>query len=589
MLQGKIVLITGANRGLGRMLSLRLAKEAAVILLACRNPELAAQLKKHIEEQGAKATVLRLDLTKREDAAEVAKIIEEQYGRLDILVNNAGVFSHSDDGKFEEITEDILQVMVQTNQIGLVRITQYLLPLLRRSQAGRILNLTSDLTDCNTMDGLFTVYRMTKVAVNALTVNLGAELQDTAIRVYGIDPGWMKTEMGGPDAPQTPEEVAEWIEWVLKLNRDVPSGTIFYGRDRAEWWKMKNQEEVDQKLICEQIATFYDLTPKRFVQALGRWGSSYRWVLETDDERLIFLKERPYYQSHAEAPFHRALHHHVFTQGGPVTKLHLTQDESYSFNNAAGRDFEVQDWHNGTHLSPNDWTDLYDLGKVIAQFGEAAKRFDVNRGNWSFPESRNVYHAERLNMIKRFSVPFLRKGYAGLGLDGEKWIEKIVDRLERADSTVEWEKLPQQFLHGDAHVNNCVRLPDGRVLIVDLDDARWGYRLTDLAWACSISSGIMWDTEHSQPRIANELNVEKIKKIVRGYEEIAPLQDAELAALPYLLSMNLVLAFINCTGLDEEDVPPAKDLQDQIETLIHHVDLCQNQIFDLERSSTRGN
>ncbi|WP_338553227.1 SDR family NAD(P)-dependent oxidoreductase [Paenibacillus sp. KS-LC4] len=233
-----IVFISGANRGLGKEIALRLGKRGMTVLLGCRDISKGKMVEQMISDLGGISETYPFDLRDPRACYLTIKQIEKKYNYIDILINNAGVFSHENDDTIDTITDQLMEEMVAVNMLGPLRSTRDFLPLLLRSQAGKIINITSDLADFNSMDGLYNLYRMTKTALNAMTVNVGAELKDTKVKIYGLDPGWMNTDMGGAEGPQTPMEVSNWVEWVLDLQDSFPSGTVFYEYQIAKWWNI---------------------------------------------------------------------------------------------------------------------------------------------------------------------------------------------------------------------------------------------------------------------------------------------------------------------------------------------------------------
>jgi NAD(P)-dependent dehydrogenase (short-subunit alcohol dehydrogenase family) len=237
----KIALVTGANKGIGLETSRQLAKLGFVVLMAARDEsrgEAAAQLAK----EGGQVRFLKLDTAIAADRASAAGWIAEKYGKLDVLINNAAV-NLDRDTKASTVSEEILRKTFDTNFFAVIALTQKLLPLLAKSEAGRIVNLTSNLASL-TQHGdpksqiynvKFLAYDSSKTALNAFTVHLAHELKNTPIKVNSAHPGWVKTDMGGAQAPMQLADGAKTSVQLATLPPDGPSGGFFHLGERLPW------------------------------------------------------------------------------------------------------------------------------------------------------------------------------------------------------------------------------------------------------------------------------------------------------------------------------------------------------------------
>jgi NAD(P)-dependent dehydrogenase (short-subunit alcohol dehydrogenase family) len=242
---GKIALVTGANRGIGLETARQLGKHGIKVLVAARDDEKAAKAANTLKSEGIDAVPLKLEVTSSADIQAVSKFIADNYGHLDILVNNAGMIG--DDAFFgnnsETVTQDQLRRTFDTNFFAVIELTQTLLPLLKKSAAGRIVNLTSILgsltlhSDPTSMiaGSKALAYNASKTALNAFTVHLAAALKDTKIKVNSAHPGWVKTDMGGPDAMiEIPEGAKTSVELAL-IGDDGPSGKYIHMGKNIPW------------------------------------------------------------------------------------------------------------------------------------------------------------------------------------------------------------------------------------------------------------------------------------------------------------------------------------------------------------------
>jgi NAD(P)-dependent dehydrogenase (short-subunit alcohol dehydrogenase family) len=249
--QEKIAFISGANRGLGLETARGLGKLGITVLLGSRELAKGEQAAAELRKDGvAKVEPVQFDVRKRDDHRRLAEMLEKRFGRLDILVNNAGV--QLDKAEFgnpkgfnttSSVAESDLRETFDTNFFATVALTQTLLPLIRKSPAGRIVNLSSILGSLTLhADPKAEIYAMkafaydaSKTALNAFTVHLAAELRDTPIKVNSAHPGWVKTDMGGPSAPLELSEGGKTSVELATLPADGPTGGYFHMGKRVPW------------------------------------------------------------------------------------------------------------------------------------------------------------------------------------------------------------------------------------------------------------------------------------------------------------------------------------------------------------------
>ncbi|NUW46136.1 SDR family NAD(P)-dependent oxidoreductase [Nonomuraea rhodomycinica] len=225
-----IALVTGGNRGIGREVCHQLAALGHTVLLTARSPEAAEAA---AGELGGDVVPLRLDVTSEQDVAEAAAAVAERYGRLDVLVNNAAITYDTWQGA-ASADLDVVREAAETNLYGPWRLTQELLPLLRESAHPRIVNVSSEAASLTNMGGGTPAYNVTKVALNALTRMLAAELRGDGVLVNAICPGWVATDMGGP-AGRPVSEGAAGVVWAATLPDDGPTGGFFRDGRPLPW------------------------------------------------------------------------------------------------------------------------------------------------------------------------------------------------------------------------------------------------------------------------------------------------------------------------------------------------------------------
>ena len=226
-----IALVTGANRGIGKEVCRQLAQRGVRVLLTAR--DLAKAEAAAIDLALDKIVARQLDVTDGESIAALRDGIANEYGRLDILVNNAAIhYDHWQQALDADLT--IVREALDTNLYGPWRLAQAFAPLLKKSDHSRIVNVSSGAGALATMAAGPPAYNTSKVALNALTRMLAAQLADDGVLVNSICPGWVATEMGGEGGRPIPEGAAG-IVWAALLPDDGPTGGFFRDQQPLEW------------------------------------------------------------------------------------------------------------------------------------------------------------------------------------------------------------------------------------------------------------------------------------------------------------------------------------------------------------------
>jgi len=226
----KRALVTGGNKGIGHEVARQLAARGFHIFVGARNRGAGHAAAKAIEKNGGKATFLEIDVADNTSVTATARELAKIADHLDVLVNNAGIMVDGDDAILK-ISDDIFRKTLETNMLGALRVTRAFEPLLTKSKAPRVINVSSgggQLT--GGADGWAPAYCISKTALNGVTSQLAAALPKFAVN--SVCPGWVRTDMGGQGAARSVEEGADTIVW---LAADAPQNlTGKFLRDRKE-------------------------------------------------------------------------------------------------------------------------------------------------------------------------------------------------------------------------------------------------------------------------------------------------------------------------------------------------------------------
>lgn len=239
----KIALITGANKGIGLETGRQLSQQNITVLIGARDPAKGEKAVATLKKENLEARAIVIDVADDASIRKAAEQIKEEFGHLDILINNAGIMLDSYDTKIAEMPIEMWRDTFATNFFGLVATTQAFLPLLRKSEAGRIVNLSSILGSITyhatpgspVYDAIVPAYNVSKSAVNAYTVHLAHELISTKIKVNAAHPGWVKTEMGGEDATMELQDGAKTSVALGTLGENGPSGAYLHMGEPIPW------------------------------------------------------------------------------------------------------------------------------------------------------------------------------------------------------------------------------------------------------------------------------------------------------------------------------------------------------------------
>ena len=226
-----IALVTGANKGIGLEVVRQLATRGWRVFLTGRS---LASVRKAAAPLGPSVTAVPLDVTSRISVDAAFSVVSQNVTHLDVLVNNAGILD-DDDSSIFNLDAQRLRRMFETNTIGALLVTQAFLPLLRKSQSGRIINVSSGAGQLTDMGTWAPAYSISKTALNGVTGQFAAALADSNIAVNSVCPGWVKTDMGGRDAPHSIEEGADTIIWLATEAPQSMTGLFIRDRKPIAW------------------------------------------------------------------------------------------------------------------------------------------------------------------------------------------------------------------------------------------------------------------------------------------------------------------------------------------------------------------
>lgn len=237
---GKVALITGADRGIGFETAKELGLKSYTVLIGSRNKDRGQEAVSKLQELGIDVATLQINVTKRTSIENTRNQIDQAYHKLDVLVNNAGI-ALADDVLPSTVSEEVLRKTFETNFFGSFAVTQVMLPLIKKSAAGRIVSLSSSVGSLDwqshPLEGapINPAYAASKNGVNALTVMFARELADTNVKVNAADPGWTATDLNGFNAPRSVEEGAKIVVKLATLPDDGPSGQFMSESGTVNW------------------------------------------------------------------------------------------------------------------------------------------------------------------------------------------------------------------------------------------------------------------------------------------------------------------------------------------------------------------
>ncbi len=237
----RVALVSGANRGIGFAIAERLAGKGLAVIIGARDEQKGLEAKELLVSKGLDVHFAALDVADATSIIAAVGRIDDTFGRLDVLVNNAGI-SIDTEGGILELPLTLLKNTLVTNAYGPLLLSQGCVPIMSRHRYGRIVNISStmgSLTDIVSpeSDGKAhsPAYRLSKIVLNGITALLAKELRKENILVNAVCPGWVRTDLGGPQAPLSPAKAAETPVWLATLPDDGPTGGFFREHQPIPW------------------------------------------------------------------------------------------------------------------------------------------------------------------------------------------------------------------------------------------------------------------------------------------------------------------------------------------------------------------
>jgi NAD(P)-dependent dehydrogenase (short-subunit alcohol dehydrogenase family) len=226
---------TDIESRIGFETSRQLLAKGLTVVLAGRD-EVSLERAHHTLAQSEqhRAMTVRMDLTDVESITAAQKTVTERVGSVEVLVNNAAVLL-SENNHVLSIPPDAYGQTFETNLFGVIEVCRAFVPDMAAGRYGRVVNVSSGAGQLATMSAYAPAYSMSKAALNAFTRILAHTYRDSGVLVNAVDPGWVRTDMGGPSAPRLPEEGADTIVWLATLPDGGPTGGFFRDRRAIEW------------------------------------------------------------------------------------------------------------------------------------------------------------------------------------------------------------------------------------------------------------------------------------------------------------------------------------------------------------------
>jgi len=230
----RTAIVTGANRGIGLEICRQLARLGLRVILTSRSETKGSAAVAALRENGVEILYHQLDVTDQESILRLRDYVISQFGVADILVNNAAILPDPF-GRILKVNASKFRIAFETNTLGPLMLCQAFIPMMRKQNYGRVVNVSSGAGQNENMVNDMPAYRMSKIALNGLTRMLAISVKGTNVLVNAACPGWVRSDMGGPSADRSLAEGAEGVVWLATLPDGAPSGGFFRDRQPIPW------------------------------------------------------------------------------------------------------------------------------------------------------------------------------------------------------------------------------------------------------------------------------------------------------------------------------------------------------------------
>jgi NAD(P)-dependent dehydrogenase (short-subunit alcohol dehydrogenase family) len=231
----RIAVVTGGNKGIWFEICRQLAGEGVRVLLTSRDAARGNSAAGNLRAQKLDVLFHPLDVDSDDSVSAFREYLKKEHGRVDVLINNAGILADKHSTSILKAPLDVFRATLETNFFGALRMCQALVPIMRRGHYGRIVNLSSGLGQLSDMGDGTPAYRVSKTALNALTRMVATATDGEDILVNSVCPGWVRTDMGGPEAARSVDKGAETAVWLAMLPHGGPTGGFFRDREPIPW------------------------------------------------------------------------------------------------------------------------------------------------------------------------------------------------------------------------------------------------------------------------------------------------------------------------------------------------------------------